>query len=167
MRTVRPLGTVECTLSSHPKTPPSDHRDSMLHALEQARGCHLGVLCRAYHYGTDTLDALTMQIFEKVIPPFLRPLDNDERRIASSLQHGDLGHANAAVIADTHDAWMLKMSARSRVPFISSLAYLPRYLVTQWLKLLWHISRCLGGSPNGKCSLISTGVMCHHIPLRI
>ncbi|KFY59296.1 hypothetical protein V496_05723 [Pseudogymnoascus sp. VKM F-4515 (FW-2607)] len=49
---------------------------------------------------SEELDALSLTLFEKVIPRLLRPLESDGRIVKPSLVHGDLWYANAGIDVD-------------------------------------------------------------------
>ncbi|KAL7938000.1 Fructosamine kinase domain-containing protein [Trichoderma chlorosporum] len=50
------------------------------------------------------LEALENDLFEKVIPRLLRPLESDGREILPSLVHGDLWHGNTGIVSGEIDS---------------------------------------------------------------
>ena len=50
----------------------------------------------------DKLDALVEELYQKVIPRLLRPLQTDGRSIKPTLCHGDLWHGNVEIDNNTH-----------------------------------------------------------------
>jgi fructosamine-3-kinase len=50
---------------------------------------------------SEELDALSVALFDKVIPRLLRPLESDGRSVKPSLVHGDLWYANAGLDVDS------------------------------------------------------------------
>jgi fructosamine-3-kinase len=70
-----------------------------------ANGLHHVLKVREERAGHNLeLDALLPQLFDKVIPRLLRPLESGGRKIKPSLVHGDLWYGNAGIIdGDTEE----------------------------------------------------------------